>query len=162
MTTAQTETSNPTPKTGSLTVQEAQQALRLFWDEADKKYGERSSFSLQAADQKRLIEIERQLDEALRSYVEPKPSTSMTNHSVEQQHQEMNTQNSRESGHTLFVVMILCGIITAALGTYLNLASQEQKTLHRSYCWNAALPMAEAGVEEALSHLNQNKTNYAA
>ena len=86
----------------------------------------------------------------------------MTNHSVEQQHQEMNTQNSRESGHTLFVVMILCGIITAALGTYLNLASQEQKTLHRSYCWNAALPMAEAGVEEALSHLNQNKTNYAA
>jgi hypothetical protein len=73
----------------------------------------------------------------------------------------MKIEHSRQSGHTLFVVMMLTGIIIAALGTYLNLASQEQKTLRRSYCWNAALPMAEAGVEEALSHLNQDKTNYA-
>jgi hypothetical protein len=73
----------------------------------------------------------------------------------------MKIEHSRQSGHTLFVVMMLTGIIIAALGTYLNLASQEQKTLRRSYCWNAALPMAEAGVEEALSHINQDKTNYA-
>lgn len=72
----------------------------------------------------------------------------------------MKIHHSPQAGHTLFVVMMLMGIIIAALGTYLNLASQEQKTLHRSYCWNAALPMAEAGVEEALSHLNQDKTNF--
>lgn len=72
----------------------------------------------------------------------------------------MKITPSRQSGHTLFVVLMLSGIIIAALGTYLNLASQEQKTLHRSYCWNAALPMAEAGIEEALSHLNKDKTNF--
>src|SRR5437899_5494191 len=76
--------------------------------------------------------------------------------------QRMKIHPSRQSGTTLFVVMMITGLIIAALGTYLNLASQEHKTLKRSFCWNAALPMAEAGVEEALSHLNRNKTNYAA
>src|ERR1041385_4542192 len=72
----------------------------------------------------------------------------------------MKIHTSRETGTTLFVVMMISGIIIAALGTYLTLASQEHKTLHRSFCWNAALPMAEAGIEEALTHMNQDKTNF--
>jgi hypothetical protein len=73
----------------------------------------------------------------------------------------MKIHRRREAGTTLLVVMMICGIIIAALGTYLNLASQEHKTLRRSFCWNAAMPMAEAGIEEALSHMNQDKTNFA-
>jgi hypothetical protein len=74
----------------------------------------------------------------------------------------MKTQKSREAGSTLLAVMILLGIIMLALGTYLALASQESRTVKRSLCWNAALPMAEAGIEEALSQLKQNTTNFAA
>ena len=73
----------------------------------------------------------------------------------------MKILRSRESGTVLFVVMMITGLIVAALGTYLTLASQEHKTLRRSFCWNAALPMAEAGIEEALSHINKDKTNFA-
>jgi hypothetical protein len=58
--------------------------------------------------------------------------------------------------------MLLLGIIVLALGTYLALASQESRTAKRSLCWNAALPMAEAGIEEALSQLWKNTTNFAA
>src|SRR5262245_17906603 len=74
----------------------------------------------------------------------------------------MKTQRSREGGNTLIAVLVLTAVIVIALGSYLNLASTEHKTTHRSLAWNAALPLAEAGVEEALAHLNLNKTNFAA
>ena len=74
----------------------------------------------------------------------------------------MKIQTSREEGNTLLVVLLITGLIVVALGSYLNLALTEHKTVHRSLAWNAALPLAEAGVEEALSHMNKNKTNFAA
>ena len=74
----------------------------------------------------------------------------------------MKIKQSREAGTTLLVVMMIAGIILLALGSYLNLSSQENRTVKRSLCWNAALPMAEAGIEEALSQLKQNTTNFAA
>ena len=72
----------------------------------------------------------------------------------------MRIQRSRNQGSTLLLVMMITGIIIAALGTYLSLALQEHATVRRSFGWNAALPMAEAGIEEVLSHLDQNKTNF--
>jgi len=72
----------------------------------------------------------------------------------------MKIQRSQEQGNTLLVVLLATGLIVAALGSYLNLAATEHKTVHRSLSWNAALPVAEAGVEEALSHLNKNRTNF--
>src|SRR5215831_2475863 len=74
----------------------------------------------------------------------------------------MKIRKSRESGSTLLIIMVLTGIILLALGTYLALASQEHRTVKRSLAWNAALPMAEAGIEEALSQLWQNTTNFQA
>ena len=74
----------------------------------------------------------------------------------------MKSQKPREAGNTLLAVMLLMGIIVLALGTYLALASQESLTVKRSLCWNAALPMAEAGIEEALSQLWKNTTNFEA
>src|SRR5262245_38518044 len=73
----------------------------------------------------------------------------------------MRIQPSRESGSVLLGVMLIAGIILLALGSYLALASQENRVVKRSLCWNAALPMAEAGIEEALSQLKQNTTNFA-
>ena len=74
----------------------------------------------------------------------------------------MKIQRSQEAGNTLLVVLLSTGLIVAALGSYLNLASTEHKIVHRSRSWNAALPLAETGVEEALSQLNRNRTNFAA
>ena len=74
----------------------------------------------------------------------------------------MKIQTSREEGNTLLVVLLITGLIVVALGSYLNLALTEHKTVHRSLAWKAALPLAESGVEEALSHMNKNKTNFAA
>src|SRR5438067_7032234 len=68
---------------------------------------------------------------------------------------------SQESGSALLVVMMISGILVAALGTYLTLAANENQTVIRSLGWNSALPLAEAGIEEALSHLNANVYNYA-
>ena len=66
-----------------------------------------------------------------------------------------------ESGNSLLIVMITIGLLIAALGTYLALTSQENKTVMRSMCWNNALPLAEAGIEEAMSHLARNTNGYA-
>lgn len=66
-----------------------------------------------------------------------------------------------EAGHTLLLVMMIAGILTLALGTYLELTSTQNKSVLRSLSWNAALPLAEAGVEEALSHMTKNLNNYA-
>src|SRR5437870_4064482 len=74
----------------------------------------------------------------------------------------MKIRESREAGNTLLVVLMIAGLLTAAMGTYLNLTMQEHQTVKRSMSWNAALPMAEAGIEEALSHLNKNTNNWSA
>src|SRR5258706_5719630 len=76
--------------------------------------------------------------------------------------QPMKIRESREAGNTLLVVLVIAGLLTAAMGTYLNLTMTEHQTVKRSMGWNAALPMAEAGIEEALSHLNKNTNNWSA
>jgi hypothetical protein len=56
----------------------------------------------------------------------------------------------------LLVILIIAGILAAAIGTYLALTSTGNTNVKRSIGWNAALPLAEAGVEEALSHIVRN------
>lgn len=74
----------------------------------------------------------------------------------------MNTQtyNSRQSGSVLLIVTFIAGVLALMLGTYLALTSQENVKVKRSIGWNAALPMAEAGIEEACSQVNANMSGY--
>jgi hypothetical protein len=72
-----------------------------------------------------------------------------------------HTHKTSEAGNALLVTMLTTGILIAALGSYLALTSQENKTVMRSMCWNNALPLAEAGIEEAMSHLGSNTNGYA-
>ena len=65
-----------------------------------------------------------------------------------------------QAGSALIIVMMISGILVAALGTYLTLVSNENQSVIRSLGWNNSLSLAEAGVEEALSHLNSNLYNY--
>jgi hypothetical protein len=75
---------------------------------------------------------------------------------------KFTTPPSKQSASTLLVVMMIGGVLTLFLGTYLALTSNENQSVMRSLSWNSSLPLAEAGVEEALSHLNVNKFDYAA
>jgi hypothetical protein len=56
----------------------------------------------------------------------------------------------------MIVVMALVGI---TLGSYLQLVSQQNLSIMRSMAWTSALAVAEAGVEEAMAHINRNNTN---
>ena len=69
--------------------------------------------------------------------------------------------NRNAEGSALVIVMMISGILVAALGTYLTLVSNENQSVIRSLGWNNSLSLAEAGVEEALSHLNLNQYDYS-
>jgi len=69
---------------------------------------------------------------------------------------------NREHGSALAVTLITCLLIGIVLAGYMGLVSSRYKITVRSQCWNAAIPVAEAGVEEALAHLHDDSNNPAA
>lgn len=64
-------------------------------------------------------------------------------------------QSRRSHGSVLLVVMGTVVVLGIALAAVLSLTTHESRILARTMAWNAALPVAEAGVEEAMSHLDQ-------
>ncbi len=67
-----------------------------------------------------------------------------------------------EQGALLPMVLFSCLIIGITLAAYLNLASSQHRAVVRSESWNSAIPVAEAGLEEALTQLHLNRTNLTA
>jgi hypothetical protein len=68
---------------------------------------------------------------------------------------------SQAAGSVLLAVLMIAALLAAAVGTYLSLTLQANTGVKRSAGWNGALPLAEAGIEEALSHVNRNINGYA-
>jgi hypothetical protein len=66
----------------------------------------------------------------------------------------MKTRISREHGGVLLVTLSVTIILGTALASYLKLVEYQNRSVMRSQYWNSAIPAAEAGVEEALAHLN--------
>jgi hypothetical protein len=71
----------------------------------------------------------------------------------------MKIQVHRTAGSVIVVVMIMVVVIGVTLGSYLNLVSHQNVSVMRSMAWNHAVAVAEAGIEEAMAHLNYNTTN---
>ncbi len=65
-------------------------------------------------------------------------------------------QRRLQAGGSLIVTLIVTGVLGIALVAYLGLVSSNQQAVVRDEAWNGAIPVAEAGVEEALAHLNKN------
>jgi len=66
------------------------------------------------------------------------------------------TQKSVRKGMTYLSVVIAAVLVGLTLATYLKLvASQNQMTM-RSQAWNRNIAVVEAGIEEAMAHLNKN------
>jgi hypothetical protein len=62
----------------------------------------------------------------------------------------------REEGSSLFVALTICLVVGVILAGYLVLTSNRFQMTVRSSDWNAAIPVLEAGIEEALTHLTRD------
>src|SRR5215213_8047811 len=62
----------------------------------------------------------------------------------------------RERGNTLLVTIVVTAIIGMVLAGYLTLVGNQNQLVVRSQVWNNAMPVTEAGVEEALTHCYWN------
>lgn len=63
------------------------------------------------------------------------------------------------AGNILIVCLVVSSIIGITLASYMKLVSNANRATYRSQAWNAAIPVIEAGIEEALAHINQRRTN---
>lgn len=60
----------------------------------------------------------------------------------------------RQGGSALLVTLTATVILGTALASYLKLVQYQNSAVVRSQVWNSAIPLCEAGIEDALSHLN--------
>jgi hypothetical protein len=66
---------------------------------------------------------------------------------------------AKSPGSVLTTTLVILGLVGLMLGTYMTLVSRQNYLTMRSLSWASALPLAEAGIEEALAHLNCEPTN---
>lgn len=60
----------------------------------------------------------------------------------------------REAGNILMITLVMGGIMGVGLASYFSLVQAQNNAVLRSRTWNSAIPAAEAGLEDALTHLN--------
>lgn len=68
---------------------------------------------------------------------------------------------ARPAGSVLVVTLVISMIIGITLAAFMDLSSAAHRSVVRSGVWNACIPVAEAGIEEALTHVYVNSTNLA-
>lgn len=73
----------------------------------------------------------------------------------------MKIQFRRDRGSIFIVIMVLMGLMGVTLASYLHMVSNQNLSIMRSMAWNEAVAVSEAGIEEAMAHLNRNRTNRA-
>jgi hypothetical protein len=73
----------------------------------------------------------------------------------------MQIRLRHHSGSALLITLFTCMTIGMLLGAYLELVRNQNLSTLRSQQWNLAIPIAEAGIEEALTHLFYCPTNRA-
>jgi hypothetical protein len=61
-------------------------------------------------------------------------------------------------GGVLVVTIIICALVGLMLSAYLSMISSQHTFTQRSQVWNNAIPLCEAGIEEAMAHINHNST----
>jgi hypothetical protein len=64
--------------------------------------------------------------------------------------------SSNQRGNILLVTLLTCVILGVTLASFLVLVSGQNRAVMRSLAWNSAIPVLEAGIEEALTHLSHH------
>src|SRR5687768_12446950 len=68
-----------------------------------------------------------------------------------------------KAGSILLTALVTSAVLGLVLASYLTLIRAQNLSTLRAQAWNTALPMAEAGIEEALTHINTSgSTNWEA
>jgi hypothetical protein len=71
-------------------------------------------------------------------------------------------RNASCKGSVLVIAVCFGAIIGIALVSCLSLVSSQNQAVVRSQSWNLCIPVVEAGIEEAMAHLNnRNEKSYA-
>jgi hypothetical protein len=75
----------------------------------------------------------------------------------------MKLNRSLQAGSAMLVTIMTSMIIGISLASYLQYSVTQSRSIARSQIWNTSIPAAEAGVEEALAHINDSAigTNFA-
>jgi hypothetical protein len=69
----------------------------------------------------------------------------------------MRIHRSKPSaGNTLVLVLFMTSLMGISLASYLILVRNQNLSVMRSLSWNTCIPVIEAGIEEALTHLNDD------
>jgi hypothetical protein len=61
------------------------------------------------------------------------------------------------SGKILMVALFVGAAVGVVLASCLTLVNSQNQAVARSQAWNACIPVIEAGIEEAMAHLNNEK-----
>src|SRR6266542_5578708 len=61
-------------------------------------------------------------------------------------------------GNTYLTVFWITAILGLMLGGFLKMVANQNAFTMRSQAWNQSIVVVEAGIEEALAHLNKNGT----
>jgi Tfp pilus assembly protein PilX len=70
----------------------------------------------------------------------------------------MKALHRGQSGGALIMVLVITTLVGSVLVAYLSMLKSQNTYSSRSLAWNTAMPMAEAGIEEALAHINYSGT----
>src|SRR5437660_12829358 len=62
----------------------------------------------------------------------------------------------RKQGSAYMTVIITAIVVVSMLVAYLKMITVQNQFSMRSQAWNRTVPVLEAGVEEALAHMNKN------
>lgn len=62
-------------------------------------------------------------------------------------------------GNTLMLTIVVTGLVGFLLAAYMGLVKSQNVATMRSQSWNATIPVIEAGIEDALTHINIRLTN---
>src|SRR5436309_13485290 len=58
------------------------------------------------------------------------------------------------AGQILVATLVIAAVLGVALAAYLNVIHTQNNLTVRSQVWNSCMPVVEAGIEEALAHVN--------
>src|SRR5436190_3478898 len=63
-------------------------------------------------------------------------------------------RRNNERASVMVLGLITGAVLMVGLASYISLIQAQNNAVMRSQTWNAAIPAAEAGIEDALAHLN--------
>src|SRR5213596_2592273 len=74
-------------------------------------------------------------------------------------HMKTSIHRANCQGSALLLTLLTASVIGITLASYLTFVANQSRSTVRSLSWNSCVPVMEAGVEEALTHINYQGPN---